>query len=299
MPRIILDHEAPQRSERWYQFHIGLPTASEFSKVVTPAKLELSKQRSSFSYRLAAERLLNQSFRKDLGGLEYIEVGKQEEDAAVQQYHQIAAMDLGMDELDTYRVSMILTDDGKFGCSPDRLIAGNERHGLEIKAIFPPKLAGYLFEESTGPDHRVQVLGQMWVGDLEINDLYCYNKDFPSFFKQWKRKDTKKDIETVGDHMTRFGDELEAVVHKLNATGFFQPAARPITVLDALVDAMVEAIQTQDTVNDLDAWASSDTTEANLRMLDAEQREKVRGMVAHKKDELKRPMPGIQHGWGG
>lgn len=299
MPRVILDHEAPQRSERWYQFHIGLPTASEFSKVITPARLELSKQRSSFAYRLAAERLLNQSFRKDLGGLEYIEIGKQEEDSAVQQYHQIAAMDLGMEDLDTYRVSMILTDDGKFGCSPDRLIAGNERHGLEIKAIFPPKLAGYLCEGTTGPDHRIQVLGQMWVGDLELNDLYCYNKDFPSFFKQWKRNEEKAEIATVADHMTRFGDELEAVVRKLNATGFFQPAAKPITVLGALVDAMVEIVQGCESLRDLDTWSASEVTEANLKMLDSEQREKILGMVAHKRDELKRPLPGAINGWGG
>lgn len=299
MPRVILDSEAPQRSERWYQFHIGLPTASEFAKVVTPSKLELSKQRAAFAYRLAAERLLNESFRKDLGGLEYIEVGKEEEDSAVQQYHQIMAMELGLDDLDTYKVSMILTDDGKFGCSPDRLIAGNDRHGLEIKCIFPPKLTGYLYEGTTGPDHRVQVLGQMWVSDFEVNDLYCYNKAFPPFFKQWKRMDVKADVKTVADHMTRFSDELEKIVTKLNATGFFEPSSHPTTVLDALVDAMVAAVQSHDTVTALDAWAVSDTTEANMKMLDPVQRERIVGMIGHKKAELRAPMPGIVHGWGG
>lgn len=278
MPRPILESEAPQRSDPWLKLHIGRPTASEFHRVVTPARLELSKQRFEFSYRLAAERLLNRSFAQSLDGLRWIEVGRLQEPNAVSQYQVMA-------DVDTYPISMILTDDERFGCSPDRLVVGDERHGVEIKSLFPPRMVEYLVE-GPGADYRIQLLGQFWVGDLEVNDLFAYNEEMPPYLRSWQRREVKADIVKVGDHMIRFGDELDAMVEKLNATGFFTRAPKPMTVLGELVQAMIDSIQSQQSLTELDAWTMSEVTEANMQMLDHEQQERIGGMVAHKRIAL-------------
>lgn len=291
MAKIILDSDAPQRSDKWHELHIGRPTASEFSKVITPAKMDLSKQRFDYAYRLAAERLLNQSFSKSLDGLRWIEEGKTQEPKAVQQYE-------ALEEVETFRVSMILTDDMRFGCSPDRLVVTDDRWGVEIKSVFPPKLIRYHIEGS-GPDHRIQVLGQFWVGELERNDLYCYNEAMPPFANRWERSGVAAEIAKVADHMDRFGDELDEIVEKMRATGFFAPMAKPTTTLDFMVEAMVDEIMLRDNADDLDAWLNSNVTALNMVHMEQEQKDRILSMAAHKRATLAQAArERTVHGWG-
>jgi len=287
--KIILESEAPQRSDRWFELHIGRPTASEFHRVITPAKLELSKQRFDFAYRLAAEQFLNQSFSRSLEGLEFVEKGKTEEPKAIQQYETI-------NEVETYPISMILTDDKRFGCSPDRLVVGDDRHGLEIKSLFPPKMVRYHMEGS-GSEHRIQVLGQMWIGEFTLNDLFCYNEDTPPYFAQWKRPDVANDIAAVAAHMDRFGDELDEMMLKLHKTGFFIRRAHAETILDVLSDSMIGEIMKRETAEDLDLWYESPVTAANLRHLDRQQRDRIGGIVNHKKVSIRLGEPMTVVGW--
>ena len=46
-----------QGSDEWYQARCGIPTSSNFDKIIT-TKGEKSKQREKFLYRLVGERLL-------------------------------------------------------------------------------------------------------------------------------------------------------------------------------------------------------------------------------------------------
>lgn len=277
--KIILEQEAPQRSDAWHRLHIGRPTASEFHRVVTPKKMQYAAAAAEYSYRLAAERLLNRSFQKSLEGLRYIEEGKEEEPKAVQQYETLH-------EVETYKVSMILTDDGRFGCSPDRLVVDDDRHGLEIKSLFPPHLIKHHMEGS-GDEHKIQVLGQLWIGELHTNDLYCYNQWCPPYFWQWKRRDYQTEIDIVAGHLDRFGDKLDAMVEELRGKGFFTATAAPVTMLDEIAETMIAEAMKRETIEELDTWWGSDLTAANLEPLDREQRERIEGMVNHKRAHLK------------
>jgi hypothetical protein len=230
MPKVILEEEAPQGGDDWYMLHVGRPTASNFHRVVTPKELKLSKQRKAFTYRLAAERLVNFSFDQDLNHIRDIRRGKDEEPEAVKQYASI-------NDAETYRVSMILTDDEKFGCSPDRMVDHLNSstapaaliHGLEIKSVFLPKMLEF-WDVGSGDAHRIQVLGQMWVGDMELNDLFCYNVAMKPYFCRWKRSEHKSDIETVRGHMTQFGDELDELTERMRKLGYFENYARAATI---------------------------------------------------------------------
>ena len=71
-----------QGSAEWYALRIGRPTASMFHKIVTP-KGEPSKQAVKYLYRLLAERLLHDTMDDQIGFVQWVEWGKQQEGNAV------------------------------------------------------------------------------------------------------------------------------------------------------------------------------------------------------------------------
>ena len=78
-------HNVAQGSAEWLELRLGLPTASQFHRIVTPAKCELSKQARKFAFLLIAEKLMHESFT-DLDHLSYIARGKELEPQAVKMY---------------------------------------------------------------------------------------------------------------------------------------------------------------------------------------------------------------------
>lgn len=267
----------PQRSEAWQALHVGRVTASCFHKICTPAKLEYAKGARTELYRLAAERLLGESFGPSLDGLEFVELGRTREPEAIQQYEVLQ-------DLVTVPVSFIMTDDERVGCSPDALVANDFRHGLEIKSLFPPKMIKLLMEGQDA-EHRVQVLGQMWVAELDVADYFAYNPYTPPYLGRWLRTDCAKDIATVASHVTRFADELDKAVETLNAEGFFTKRETPVTKLDELVERMrfgdpdnretFPGIENLPTIAELDRWKDDPTNKANLENMPVEKRELI------------------------
>ena len=272
--KIYTAAQCPQRSEQWQRMHIGLPTASEFHKIVTPTKLELAAGRKELMYRLAAERLLGQSFAKSLDGLQWIEIGKEQEGEAVREYE-------ALHDVETVEVGFVVTDDGRLGCSPDRLVVGDDKRAVEIKSLFAPKMMRYLLE-GPGPEHRVQVLGQMFVADLDIADLYARNRETPPYYHQWFRSEVKHDIVKLAGHLDQFCEELELAVHELNLTGFFTHRTRPATMLDQLVETMIGDIERLDTIGDIERWLADAENASNVANLPADMRERVKEIAAHR-----------------
>jgi hypothetical protein len=58
-------YRCEQGSMDWYRLRMGIPTASQFHKIVTPGG-KLSEQRHAYMYRLIAERLLMESMDQPL-----------------------------------------------------------------------------------------------------------------------------------------------------------------------------------------------------------------------------------------
>ncbi|MDE2233869.1 MAG: exonuclease, partial [Patescibacteria group bacterium] len=53
----MIEIDVLQGSEEWHKARTGIPTASHFSKIITPKTLKLSAESDHYENRLVAERL--------------------------------------------------------------------------------------------------------------------------------------------------------------------------------------------------------------------------------------------------
>lgn len=206
-----------QGSEAWHRVRLGIPTASCFDKIVTPKKCELSKAASDYALRLVAERLLNQTAAESFDGA-WMERGKDMEPMAVKQYEF-------QQEVSTFPVGFITTDDGSIGCSPDRLVVNGDvpKLALEIKCPSQHVHLGYLLN-GTNDDYKPQVQGQILVAELDRADLYSYHPQMPPALVRTTRDDAY--VSKLDAALKAFVLTLADTYERAVALGAFQPMAR-------------------------------------------------------------------------
>jgi hypothetical protein len=158
--------DCAQNSPEWYAARLGIPTASSFDKIITPAKGDLSKSARAYAAYLVAETIMGEPLEPERGDPYWIGWGKQHEAAAAEHYARVTKT-----EIET--VGFVTTNDGKVGCSPDRLIIG-QRGAVEIKCPAPWTLTSY-WSDGIGAEYRCQLQGQMAVAELEFVDLYAWH----------------------------------------------------------------------------------------------------------------------------
>jgi hypothetical protein len=167
-------HNVEQGTEDWLKLRAGVPTASEFSKIITSAG-KASTQLNTYAAQLAAEFIAGKPLERWEGN-QWTERGKNIEAEAREAY----AFDYGVE---VAQVGFV-TNHGA-GCSPDGLV-GDE--GLvEIKCLSPAQhVLVYDFWHRNGgipADYLPQNRGQMWVCDRQWNEMFFYYPDplIPSF----------------------------------------------------------------------------------------------------------------------
>ncbi len=205
----MIEHQVEQGSPAWLQLRLGIPTASEFDKILTPKTMKLSSQARGYAFRLVAETLLGYPVQ-DLGNLPWIERGKELEPQAAQAY------EFDTDH-ETRKVGFITTDDGLIGASPDRLLIGING-GVELKCPAPATHIGYLID-GFGSDYVVQVQGQMLVGGFDFIDRYSFHPDLPPVRERVGRDESM--IAALRDALDQFNEMRLEMLAKAKASGFF------------------------------------------------------------------------------
>jgi hypothetical protein len=224
MPRFYWDVE--QGTAAWFKLRAGIPTASEFDKVITPKKGELAAARLKYACRLIAERLLNWQ-AESLETIKHIEAGKANEPFAVAALEEIC-------EIETHRVGFITSDDGRFGASPDRVLGINaSRDGvagvLEVKSPTIVKQFEYLL---LGHDdaYRCQVQGQLYVAQADKAIFYAHNPRMPHHLVESGRDEPF--IRKLADGLEQFSDELEEMTERAVSLGSYQAFAEMVAPVD-------------------------------------------------------------------
>ena len=209
----MIEHQVIQGTDAWLALRLGIPTASEFHRVITAAKGELSKQARRYAHQLVAETLLGEPLDNPVGVLAAAIRGTTLEPQAVQQYEFTT-------DFETRVVGFVTTDDGRIGCSPDRLVAGGG--GLEVKCCAPATHMGLLLD---GPDdgYRQQVQGQMMVAELPWVDLYAYHPALPPVLVRTYRDEPY--IVRMREALEEFLAMRDAMLEQARASGFFVPGS--------------------------------------------------------------------------
>jgi hypothetical protein len=223
-------HECDQGSDEWNDLHMGIPTASMFHRIVQPggevrykkngepfksAAGELAKGRWTYAYELAVERLLKETRRKTTG-LYWPERGKLLEFDAVRHYEFVHSCK-------TCKVGFISTDDGRWGCSPDRLMV-DEVGALELKCPSPETHVGY-FIDGPGTDYRCQVQGSMAITGFPWWDFMSFHPQLPDALYRFERDE--EFIAKLEQGLNQFCAEVDEVVEKIKEAGFV-PSAEQI-----------------------------------------------------------------------
>ncbi len=200
--------DVEQGSAAWLRLRLGVPTASEFHRIVTPAKGELSKQARGYAYQLVAETLLGAPLESAVDTIAWVARGKLLEAEAVTHYEITQ-------DAETMPIGFITTDDGRVGCSPDRLIL---RGCLEVKCPLPATHIGYLID-GPGDAYRCQVQGQLAVAELDHADFLSYHPGLPPVLIRTGRDEPF--IARLRSALAEFLDLRDAMLATARSTGFF------------------------------------------------------------------------------
>jgi len=218
-----ITHQVEQGTEAWRRLRLGIPTASQFGRILTPQG-KPSAQAVTYRNQLVAERLFGQPFGKDLSRIEHVVAGKANEPHAAAQFEALEGIKL-------QEVGFITTPNGRIGCSPDRLILGNRREAVEIKCPTIPVHVGYLLD---GPstDYKAQVQGQILIGGFEAVHFYSWNERCPAVHIVF-RPDPPY-LELLNRALAEFCDLLDAAEARCRSLGAFivEELPPPVVTLD-------------------------------------------------------------------
>lgn len=154
-----------QGSPEWIAARCGIPTSSNFSKILTPGG-KLSASAEPYICQLIAERILGASLDPYVS--DWMERGKMLEPEAVAYYEM-------QRDQDTEAVGFAMHDTVMAGCSPDRLVGSDG--GLEIKCPSPAVHVGNLL--GMAEKHRCQVQGSLWITGRAWWDLLSFHPEMP------------------------------------------------------------------------------------------------------------------------
>lgn len=163
----MIRHDCIQGTEEWLQARCGIPTASEFHKILTPKTLKPSAQADGYVYQLLAEIQCGPQENRTSAAMDR---GTMLEPEAVAWYEFTQGVTVD-------RVGFITNDAGTVGCSPDGLVGDDG--GLECKCLTDANHMRAVFDPKVDADYTLQVQGGLWLSGREWWDLCMYHPILP------------------------------------------------------------------------------------------------------------------------
>jgi len=164
----VIALDVVQGTTEWVNARLGIPTASNFSRIVTPKTRKLSSASDKYLCELVAERIIGRPM--DDASTDFMARGSMLEPEAVKAYEF-------ENDCETVKLGFALADSRRWGASPDRLVG--EFGLLEIKCLSAANhvaaVLGMMDDE-----HFAQVQGQIWVTGRLWCDLFFFNPAMPS-----------------------------------------------------------------------------------------------------------------------
>jgi len=172
-----------QNSEEWLNYRCGIPTASNFKRLITSTG-EPSKSATEYAYELACNRFAGRPVDA-FAGNQWTDAGHEDEPIAREHYAFTTGHEV--------RIAGFVIDDepATMGASPDSWV--NDDGLLELKRLKGSKLVEmHLYHQKhkkLAPDYVAQVQGQMLICERSWVDVVFYNPLLPSLTVHVERDD--------------------------------------------------------------------------------------------------------------
>lgn len=204
MPKIL---DLKQGSQEWLAARCGIPTSSNFHRIITPKTRKRSAQLESYAMGLTCERWTGRPL--DNFTTAAMNDGTEREDQAVASYELTRGVDTRM-------VGFITTDDGRYGASPDRMVIGGGL--LECKNPKAHTHVAYLLGEGPEENYKCQLQGQLLVtGAPWVDIISCY-PGMPDIVI--RVEPDAEFIATLGPSLNEVCDLVDFYMEKLKASGY-------------------------------------------------------------------------------
>lgn len=197
-----------QNSPAWYAARIGRATASNFHRIISPTG-EKSRQWEVYAHEILAEEIVGHSIE----GYQSADMaeGNRREEESVSYYELIK-------KIDTQRVGFITTDDGSFGCSPDRLVGDDGM--LEMKNPKHGTFVGYLLGLNGPKDYWPQIQGGLLISERKWTDFMPYFPEMPELIIRVERDEPY--IASMYTMLSDFNNKLAKKRQQLIASGYLK-----------------------------------------------------------------------------
>ena len=163
--------DVEQGTEDWIKLRLGVPTASDFDKIMTPAKMQLSKSADKLIARLIGETCSPYLPERAESYTSRAMRWGQETEAEARRFYAMEKNCV------VSNGGFVTTDDGRLGCSPDGRI--DEDGGLELKCPEPATHVQYLLDGGMPDEYKPQVHGQLIVTGFKYVDFLSYCDGLP------------------------------------------------------------------------------------------------------------------------
>tara|TARA_R110000803_G_scaffold43701_6_gene93040 strand:+ start:641 stop:1312 length:672 start_codon:yes stop_codon:yes gene_type:complete len=194
--------DCPQYSPEWWTARLGVPTASNFAKIITPAKGDRSTSDDGYIAELIADH-----FDPYYGCPEdYITDAMRRGTEMEPEARNFYAFERG---LDVEQVGFCLTDDGHFGASPDGMPGEG---ALELKCPLRKTQVEYLLGGVLPTKYKPQCHGHLVVTGAPWCDFMAYCPGMPPLLKRVEPDDY---TEKLRDALAAFWIKYRSAVARI------------------------------------------------------------------------------------
>ena len=196
----IIDCE--QGSQEWLSARLGVPSASQFSKIVT-GKGGKSTQVEAYINQLVAEELTGETTFVYVN--EHMKRGTELEPDARELYEALTGNTV-------QEVGFCLHDTVNAGCSPDGLVGEDGEGGLEVKCPAPATHVEWVKAGVVPSKHLQQIMGCLWITGRAWWDFMSYHQTMKPLIVRVERDEEY--IEALAEHVTNAALKIKQDVNQ-------------------------------------------------------------------------------------
>lgn len=202
----MIFHDIEQNSEEWFKIREKKVTTSNFGKMMANLGKSFGDPAKKYAFRIAKEQVTGIKTEEESFTNAYMEAGHEWEPVANQEYQNETfniVSNGGFCQSSKYK---------EVGGSPDGLIL-HDNGGIEIKSVIDWTQRNTIKRNSFDPSYRWQILGNIWLCDLDYLDFVSYGYNYTEskklFIHRVTKEEHQKEIDLIEPRLEEFLELIE------------------------------------------------------------------------------------------